>query len=152
MTDPREKVTRGSSERNAFGPSGIANPEGTGPLKDGFLDATDIKGLPWVRKRGEEWTTTEFRGYVKEWLDPWLKAKGIRTWQITERANAARMSNFRLPEDQYYLIIAVTKKLPKGRELRAETAIAFSRVDRDRENTRKRLDLAAQALEASLTA
>lgn len=152
MSDPREKVTRGSWERNAFGPSGTANPEGAGPLKDGFLDATDIKGLPWVRKRGEEWTTAEFRGYVKEWLAPWLKARSIWAWQITERANSARMSNFRLPEDQYYLIIAVTKKLPKGSPKRAETAISFSRVDRDRENTRKRLDLAGQALDASLTA
>lgn len=141
------KDIRPSTERQPFTNSGELKPEGPGPLPEGFLDAPDIKGMPWSRKRGDEWTTPEFRAIVFDWLIDFF---GSRTWPIawdvTEKASAAKSMN-RLNDDELYLIIGVTRKADKRR---FEVSVQFRA--NERENNRDAaiavLDRAGKVLDA----
>jgi hypothetical protein len=104
------KITRPSNERMPFDTSGRLKPEGPGPLPEGFLDAPDIEGFPWTRKRGDEWTTPEFRAGVFAWIATFFADRNWPiAWDVTEKATADR-SAVRLQEDKLYLVIGVQRK------------------------------------------
>jgi len=102
---PRGTIVRPSAERMPFTLSGELKPDGP-ELPADFLLAPDVAGLPWVRRRGDEWTDAAVRADVLAWLVVFLDAHAwARGWQITERATGLRMSR-RL--DVPVLIIQIT--------------------------------------------
>jgi len=143
---PKPLVEAPSSERQPFDNGGVRKPEGPGPLPAGFLQAPDIKKLPWTRARGEEWTDEPFRDIVKGWLIEVLKARPWLTkWDIVERANAPRQSVYRLPDTEHYLVIGVVRKRDKAR---FEVSARFPAAQRDVINARAILDYVTAALDA----
>jgi hypothetical protein len=141
---PRGTVTRPSRERPQYGPSGELLPEGP-PLPANFLQAPDIENLPWTRKRGNEWTDADFRQIVFDFLIAFMAARSwARSWDITERANAIRMTAFRLPPDQHYLVLGVTDTSGQ----RFETSAPFPRTERDTAGATVILNRMATAIDA----
>lgn len=123
-TDP---TVRPSAERMPFGPSGERLPEGPVRPAD-FLSAPDIKGQPWHRARGDEWTTREFRDIVRAWIVEFMAAQSwISLWDVTEKASAPATSTLGLPPDQQYLLIKFTRR--SDREV-LEVAAPFRPEDR----------------------
>lgn len=122
------KILRPSTERMPFTTSGRLKPEGPGPLPEGFLLASDIEKLPWKRKRGDEWTTPEFRQLVFDW---WIAFFGTRQWPIKwdvrEKATADRTA-VRLQEDKLYLVLGATRK---SDEKRFEVSVVFTSAQRE---------------------
>lgn len=128
---PKPTVVRPSAERQPF-QGAVLKPEGPGPLPEGFLTAPDIESFPWTRRRGDEWTTPEFRALVLAWLREFFVARrgqGLIGWDITERASAER-SSARLPESAVYLRLGVTKRV-RDVDTRVECSIAFPPEDRE---------------------
>jgi hypothetical protein len=147
-------VVRPSKERQPFATNGNLKPEGPGPLPEGFLDAPDIEGLPWVRSRGNEWTEPEFRRWVREWLAKFMRVRSHQHrwagWKVEERANADRMSVSRLPDHLHYLRITVIRREGQERVF-ATVALDFPPWARgSRAAAMDRLRLAAEALDAEL--
>jgi hypothetical protein len=141
---PRGTIARPTRERMPFTKSGELIPEGP-QLPAGFLRAPDIEGLPWKRKRGNEWTDAAFRQIVFDFLIRFfLDRAWPKNWDVTERATADRMTAFRLPDDQHYLVIGITQA--DGQ--RFETSAAFPVARRDVASARVILDRMAAALDA----
>jgi hypothetical protein len=140
---PKGRIVRPSRERLPFGPSGERiEPD----LPSNFLLAPDIEGLAWTRKRGDEWTDADFRAIVMQWLIEYL---GARTWplrwDVTERATSIRMTQFRLPPEQQYLVLGITRQ---GDGERFETAMPFPPAKRDETGARELLDQMGAVLDA----
>ncbi len=127
---------------------------GPGPFPDDLFSATDIHGLPWTRKRGDEWTDATFRAVVLDFVRVFFRDRadhGLIGWDITERANGDRMGSTRLPASQHYLLFGVTKRLREV-DTRVETAINFDIQDRISPNIESRLVFLAGAIDVQLTA
>ena len=119
---------RPSAQRQPFTSSGELKPAGPGPLPEGFELAPDIEKLPWERKRGDEWTTPEFRQLVFDWLIGFFEVRDWPIkWDVQEKATAVR-SITRLKENELYLIIGVTRKSDGER---FECAVAFRENERE---------------------
>lgn len=91
-------INNGPTLPAVFIPDGDAQPRGEirepsyeslAGLPEGFLDASDVAGLPWLRRRHEEWTDAPTRAAVIGWITGRLKAdpKAI-TWHVEELASA----------------------------------------------------------------
>lgn len=75
------------------------------------LEAPDIEGLPWVRQRGQEWTTEAFRTRILEFIRDYMKTRdGLVAWKVVERA-AERGP---LGVDQQYLQFIFTRRTYQG--------------------------------------
>jgi len=143
----RSRDIRPSRQRQPFTNSGELKPEGPGPLPEGFMHAPDIKGLPWERRQGDEWTTPEFRQLVFDWLIGFFESRDWSIkWDVKEKATAEKSVD-RLREDELYLVIGVTRKTDNTR---FEVAVAFRKNERE-DNPQAVvtvLDRAGQALDA----
>jgi hypothetical protein len=141
---PRGEVTRPSKERMPFGPSGELLNDGPAVPED-FLQAPDIEGLPWTRKRGEEWTDATFRQATFDFLIDFFRTRSwAYQWTVRERSQSERMSAHKLPPDQYYLVIGIVRKSDGQR---FETSAEFPRDKRDAVSARVILDLMAATLD-----
>ena len=110
---PKGVVVRPSAERMPFGPSGELLPEGP-LLPADFLLAPDLVGLPWTRKRGDEWTDPVFRQIVFEWLIDYFDARSWPIgWTVREWASRERMAH-RLPDDEHYLVVNVVRRADRA--------------------------------------
>jgi len=90
---PWGTVVRPSTERMPFGGSGALRSVEPA-LPDGFLSTPDVAHLPWVRRRGDEWTDATFRAAVLAWLvDVLAAATWARRWRVTERATGSRLGS-----------------------------------------------------------
>lgn len=145
---PKGRVERPSTERMPFGPSGVRL-DVTVPHADvSFLDAPDLKGVNWRRKRGDEWTTPEFRQIVFQFLiDLMANRSWIKGYFVEEHASAER-SIGRLPDKDIYLVVRVTRR-EDNRDF--EAAINFPPDRRENNPTlaRSQLDKIAVAIDAS---
>lgn len=140
------KIIRPSNERMPFDSSGRLKPEGPGPLPEGFLHAPDIEGLAWTRKRGDEWTTPEFRQLVFNWLILFFRERDWAIkWDVTEKATADR-SAVRLHEDKLYLVFGITRK---SDDQRFEVSVIFTSHQREDhpEEVNRVLASAAQSID-----
>lgn len=165
---PKPDKVRPSKERIPFGPdtefaggttAGVLKADGPGPFPADLFSADDIAGLPWVRKRGEEWTTADFRAVVRGWLSRFIAARSalrIVGWQVVERANGERMGQHRLPADQHFLIFRVTRRVTRSRtdvDVVAELAVTFARSQRTSALALAMLDgIVSTSLDAQLVA
>lgn len=159
---PKGEVRRPSYERNPFGirRSGARgadlHPDGPGPLPEGFLTAEDVSALPWVRRRGDEWTDAVFRGLVLTWLREFVRDRpdaGIIGWEIVEKATGERLGMRRFAPDRQHLIFRVILRRMENRQRvskQVETSIAFPPEDRD--DPSRRLAAVAGALDALIEA
>lgn len=149
---PKLEVARPSHERQPFDSSGRLKVDGPGPFPADFLTATDLKGLPWIRRRGDEWTDVAFRTIVKAWLVSFFaknKDKNLAGWEIHERATAVRSSPYRLPEDQQYLLVKI-KRLVGEVETVLEVSITFPVSSRVSPYAQSRLSVLEASLDAQL--
>lgn len=122
------KIIRPSTERMPFDTSGRLKEAGPGPLPEGFLHAPDIEGLEWTRRRGDEWTTPEFRQLIFDWLIAFFAARTWPiAWDVTEKATADRTA-VRLQEDKLYLVFGITRKADKQR---FEVSVIFTSKQRE---------------------
>lgn len=126
---PKGVVRRPSAERQPFTTGGVLKPGGPGPLtEERFYEAPDLEKIPqWIRKRGDEWTTREFRHLVFAWLIAFFDARPwAGKWDVKEVASSVR-SVGRLGEDHLHLVIGITPRVGE----RFETAVAFARDARE---------------------
>ena len=157
---PKPTVRRASKERMPFGPSvgvraGDLKPEGPGPYPDDLFTATDIVGLPWVRRRGDEWTDATMRAIVLAFLSRFFRERPEQRligWRIDEIANGARMGTSRLPAKDQYLRFAITKRVGADGEAKVETAINFPLSERVSPRVEAQLALIEQTLDVLLAA
>ena len=143
---PKGRIVRPSRERLPYDRAGGALlPEGP-ELPADFLLAPDIENLPWTRKRGDEWTDAEFRQIAFTFLIDFMKTRTwARRWDVRERATAERMTQFRLPTDDQYLVLGITRGSDK---VRFETSAPFRKDRRDEVAARVILDRMAAAIDA----
>ncbi len=146
---PKGRVVRPSVERMPFDSRGRLKPEGPGPLKEvRFYEAADIDDLPWTRKRGDEWTTADFRRIVFAWIVQFFdnRKDWAGKWDVREVAAAQRSG--RLPEKSLHLVIGITAR---GEDpVRIETAAMFPPDSREENPDRANIILkqAEQVLDA----
>lgn len=158
---PKPTVRRPSKERQVFGPNreapggtlaGDLKAAGPGPFPDGFLSADDVEALPWTRRRGDEWTTPEFRQIVLDFVGQFFRdreGQGLVGWDITERARAGQGS-VRLAAKDHYLRVGISRQI--GDEVsRVEAAIAFPPEVRQSPEAEAQLAILAVTLDALLT-
>lgn len=89
---PRGTIVRPSTERMPFKTNGELKPDGP-ELPADFMRAPDVAALPWVRRRGDEWTDASFRAAVLAWIADFFSTHAwARRWQVLERATGNRMS------------------------------------------------------------
>lgn len=130
QVNPRPTYVQPSAERLPFTRSGELLPRGP-VLPADYLHAPDVDHLPWVRKRGDEWTDEPFRAAVLTWLVPTLAARGNPTWRIIEKASATRSG--RLPDDECYLLVRigdseVAQRFPPGTRAGAALAAKLAQI------------------------
>lgn len=106
----------------------------SGPqLPDGYLEADDVEGIPWIRDLGQAWTTPELRTAVKAWLAGVLAARpSIRSWRVEEMRRGMRTPAW--PEDQWGLRLVldvgeVAFALPRHAREGAALAAILERVE-----------------------
>lgn len=136
---PKGVIVRPSSERMPFGPSGDLLPNGPALPAD-FMDSRDVKHLPWIRERGQEWTTSTQRAEVLAFVSSTFVANPpFRYWEVEER-KAVRSRSFAT----YPYPILVFRFYEAKRVLVIEIAIEF----RTREITAEALAHVTTAIEA----
>lgn len=147
---PRPTVIRpvtGTGRGGLYDQRGVLLPRGP-RFPAAELKAPDIKGLPWRRARGDEWTTARERAWIKDWVATLMRDYRDRfdRWQLIERYSAERSTmQFRDP----YFVFRVFEHRTKA--IAAEVSVSFIQADiQDEERFKKRLSLARQALEAQL--
>ena len=162
--NPKPTVTRPSRERMPFGPSresakgvsaGVLKPDGPGPFPDDIFSATDIVGLPWTRRRGDEWTDATFRALVLTFLATFFRARASQRligWDVTEIANGARMGSTRLSAKDQYLRFGITRRVGRDGTARVEVAVPFPPSERVTPRTEVQLALAEGTLDVLLAA
>lgn len=81
---PKPIEYRGSAERPWFDLTGRAvDPD----LPGDFPNAPDVRGLPWVRLRGDEWTTPAMRAAVLVWIGQRFEIdRKLTRWEVVETA------------------------------------------------------------------
>ena len=141
---PKGEIIRPSAQRQIFNYSGRRVEPGP-QIEERFFEAPDLQALPqWVRQRGDEWTTVEFRAAVFLWLIGFFDARDwAAQWDIREVGSAPKSG--RLPADQQHLVLGIQTTAGS----RVETAVAFPTTSRDDPAAiRAVLDSAAAALDA----
>ncbi len=117
--DP-ELLPKGTVRADAGAPSVYSEQE--------FYLAPDIKGLPWTRHRGDEWTVQEFRAVVFAWLLAFIDERGwVKAWHVKEVATGVRSG--RLPPPQHHLVFTLTPHTGEP----IEVGIAFPEKSRTSE-------------------
>jgi hypothetical protein len=140
---PKPTVARPSSLRIPYGPSGEFLAEGP-VLPEDYMLAPDVADLPWRRARGDEWTDATFRAVVLDWLRVFLRDRpSFGRWRVVEKASATR--GRRLPDDEHYLVVAVTRQAD---DAEFESSIRFPLSKRGRTDALALLDKVGVAIDA----
>ena len=114
---PKPDLVRPSRERNPWDSGGNLKPEGPGPYPEGFLEAPDLRpfGDPhnpnsrYVRRRGDEWSTTTIRAQVLSWVAAFARARPwVAGWQVVERWAPQRSHEL----GTRHLVVRISRRTP----------------------------------------
>lgn len=146
-----EKVTSPTALRMPYGPSGTLKAV-IGPAPADYLNAPDIKGLNWVRRYEEAWTTAPFRAEVLRWLRLFVKNHTtIRGWQIVESQVPERTFGSRVASDESFLRLKLVHQRRPDQKINVEVSLSFPGLMRtDTVQIRSRLAQWEPAIEAQL--
>jgi hypothetical protein len=157
---PKPMVVRPSKERQPYGPdreaaggtrAGVIKAAGPGPFPDDLFTATDIVGLPWTRRRGDEWTDATFRALVFDFIRAFFRDRpdgDLAGWDVEEKATGERGS-VRFSADQHYLRFGITKRI-RDTTARIEVSMNFPPLTRVSPEAETRLAILAVSLDAQL--
>jgi len=124
-----DRVMAPSSARMPFDASGRLKAGGPGPYPEDFLEAVDLRGLPWTRHPRDAWSSPALRAQVFRWVREFMKArKTLTRWDIAERATVPGSS--RMAPDDQFLRFGFTKRVNKSTVRRVEVSSPFPVLDR----------------------
>lgn len=114
---PKPDLVRPSRERSPWDSGGNLKSGGAGPYPEGFLDAPDLRPLGdphnphsrYVRRRGDEWSTSTIRAQVLSWVATFARDRAwVAGWQVVERWAPQRSQEL----GTRHLVVRVSRRTP----------------------------------------